>query len=122
MKRSKVMRVIVMLVVLVPVATMLSGCPAGTYGSVVEPEQVAAIVRGKTTKAQLLEALGDPDETTDLGNGKEELLYIQQTVAHHSNWLHSTKSGFWVILSKGVVEAFGERATVPDESHRWWSF
>lgn len=111
-----------MLCVLAPAATLLSGCPAGIYGSVIKPGQVAAIVRGKTTKAQLTELLGDPDQTTDLGNDREEWLYIQQNIAHHSNWLHSTKSGFWVVFNKNIVEAYGERNTVKDESPRWWSF
>ncbi len=116
------MRVIVMLVLLLPAATMLSGCPAGTYGSVVSPEQVAAIVRGKTSKEQLLEVLGDPDKVTNLDSGQEEWLYIQQTVTYHGTWLHSRKSGFWVIFNNNIVEAFGHRATLPDESPRWRSF
>lgn len=112
----------VLLWVLAPLAATLPGCPGGTYGSVIEPEQKAAIVRGKTTKEELLDELGRPDQTTDLGGDREELLYVRETIANHGNWMNSNKTAFWVIINKNVVEAFGERRTPQSPSYIKWPF
>ena len=125
MKSFNIIQVMAMLVILFPMATIISGCPAGTYGSVISPEQRAAIVRGKTTKEEVLRQLGYPDQTIDIGGGKKELSYIQETVASRANyggWGNSTKSQFWIILNNNVVEAFGERSTSKSPSYIKWPF
>jgi hypothetical protein len=56
----------------------VSGCSVGTYGSKVSAEQKAAIVKGQTTKVDLLCELGNPDQKIDLGGGKEQFSYIKE--------------------------------------------
>jgi outer membrane protein assembly factor BamE (lipoprotein component of BamABCDE complex) len=121
-KSPKVLRIALLLAVLTPSATLLSGCPAGVYGNVVKPEQIAAIQRGSTSKARLIDMLGSPDRAVDLGDGREEFWYIKRTVANHSSWLYSTKSGFWVVFNHNIVEAYGERNTVKDDNSHWSFF
>jgi outer membrane protein assembly factor BamE (lipoprotein component of BamABCDE complex) len=120
-RKSKAIGLIAMLAVLTPAAAMLAGC-AGSYGSVIEPEKVAAIIRGKTTKADVLTALGDPDKTTDLGGGKEEFSYVRENVANHGNWFHSDNKALWILFKNNTVEAFGERATIESPKRIGWPF
>lgn len=110
-KLSRLVRALILSAVLLPAATVLSGCPAGTYGSIISPAQVATITRGRTTKAELLRTLGEPDKATQLALGQEELCYVREIIAPHSSWLTSQKTEFWVLLDHNVVVAFGERDT-----------
>ena len=112
---SKTIRLALLSIMLVPSAAILPGCPAGTYGSVITPEQMAVIVRGKTTKAELLSLLGEPDDVKNLGDGKEELSYVRATVGTHYNfgsYGNYTKTETWIILKNNIVEAYGERDTI----------
>jgi len=112
---SKTIRLTLLLIIFAPAAAMLSGCPKGIYGSVVTLEQMRVIVRGKTTKAELLNLLGEPDETKNLGFGKEELSYVRSTVGTHYNfgsYGNYKKTEFWILLKNNIVEAYGERDTL----------
>jgi len=99
------------------VLCVLAGCSAGTYGSTVTPEQRAAIVKGQTTKTDLLRELGNPDQTIDLGDGKEQLSYISETYTTYGVSASATGTEFWVVLTNGVVEDFGERPTTKQPSY-----
>lgn len=123
MKRLKTLRVFMILAVLAPSAATVAGCQGGVFGTKAKPAPQAPLVSGKTTKAEVLRQLGEPDKTADLGKGKEELLYLRESTFTHNSWWHPTKSGFWVVLKNNVVESFGERSTVPDQNtHRLWPF
>jgi len=122
-KRLKNVRVIMMSAMLAVAAATVSGCQGGASGALVKPGQEAAIVSGKTTKAELIKQLGEPDKTTDLGKGKEELLFVHENPAIHGSWFRPGKAGLWVILKNNVVEAFGERKNLQDQNtHRFWPF
>lgn len=115
MKIAKIIRLSLMFFVLLPAVSLISGCPKGIYGSVITQEQMAVIVRGKTTKAELINLIGEPDEVKNLGGGKEEFSYVRATVGTHYNfgsYGNYTKTEFWVILKNNIVEAFGERDTI----------
>ena len=86
-----------------------NGCASHMSGSVVTDQQKAAIINGTTTKTDLLREFGNPDQTLDLGNGKEELSYIREEWGFGARKLSATE--FWVDLNKGVVQDFGERPT-----------
>lgn len=106
-------------------AAMLQGCLPGTHGSIIEPAQRAAIVRGQTTKDQVLNELGSPDDEVDLGGGKEEISYIQETVPNRANFnllRNSSKSQFWILLNNNVVEAYGDRTTDKSPNYFKWPF
>jgi outer membrane protein assembly factor BamE (lipoprotein component of BamABCDE complex) len=112
---SKTMRLALLSIILAPAAAVLPGCPAGTYGSVITPGQMAVIVRGKTTKAELLSLLGEPDDVKNLGGGKEEWSYVRATVGTHYNfgsYGNYTKTETWIILKSNIVEAYGEREAI----------
>jgi outer membrane protein assembly factor BamE (lipoprotein component of BamABCDE complex) len=112
---SKTIRLAIVLIILAPTAAILPGCPAGTYGSVITPDQLAVIVRGKTTKAEVLSVLGEPDDVKNLGGGKEELSYVRATIGTHYNfgsYGNYTKTETWIILKNNIVEAYGERDTI----------
>ena len=111
MGRLQAISTITISVLLVATAVMLSGCPMGTYGSVIKPEQKAAIVKGKTTKVELLRELGNPDQTVDLGGGKEEMSYIREAITSYGIRATSENTEFWILINKEVVEDFGERPT-----------
>lgn len=95
----------------------LTGCPMGTYGSKVSPEQKAAIVKGRTSRADLLRELGNPDQTIDLGNGKEQLSYISEKITSYAVTSSSEGTEFWVVLKDGIVQDFGERPTTKQPSY-----
>ena len=112
---TKTLHLAILLIILAPVATIIPGCPAGTYGSIIELGKQAQIVLGKTTKAQLIQLLGNPDDSRNLGAGKEELAYVRKTISDHYNFFgygNSKKTEFWIVLKNGIVEAYGERATM----------
>jgi outer membrane protein assembly factor BamE (lipoprotein component of BamABCDE complex) len=109
-----------MCAVLLPAAAALSGCAGKKYGNVLDPQEVATIIRGKTTQAEVANRFGDPDKLVDLGGGKQEVSYIREEVNNHGNWFHSNNVAFWLVYKNNVVEAFGERAT-SDEPDRSWS-
>ena len=119
MRKSKAVTLTVMLAVLVPTVATLPSCAGG---NAIEPMQVAAIARGSTTKAEVIQSLGDPDKTTDLGGGKEELLYVREDVANHGNWLHPNYKALWIVCKNNIVEAYGERATDETPKRTWWPF
>jgi hypothetical protein len=96
---------------------LLPGCPAGTYGSKISAEQKAAIVKGKTTKVDLLRELGNPDQTIDVGGGKEQLSYIKEKYTTYGVTASSENTEFWILLSNGVVTDFGERPTTKSTNY-----
>lgn len=97
---------------IVLIATCLCGCATQKFGSKVSDAQKAAIEKGKTTKADVLISLGNPDQTIDLGSGKEELLYIRGSMLYgpYGNKMTNTVE-YWIILDHGVVSDSGERPT-----------
>lgn len=108
MRKSRAIYLTVLLAVLAPAVATLPGC-AGK--GALEPMQIATIVRGRTTKPEVVNSLGDPDKITDLGFGKEEWQYIREAVASHGNWFHADYRAFWIVFKNNVVEAYGEHAT-----------
>ena len=95
----------------------LSGCinMSGEFGSVVTPGQKSAIVNGKTTKTEILQELGDPDQIIDLGNGKQQFSYIRESIWGISGPFGGSGSSryteFFVVFDKDIVSASGERPT-----------
>jgi len=114
---SKSMVTMMTLFVAFPLVLLLSGCPAGTFGSIVTPEQKASIIKGQTTKVDILKELGNPDQAIDLGDGKEQLSYISSAVKTSLIAASSTNTEFWVVLNKGVVEDLGERPTTKEPNY-----
>jgi hypothetical protein len=92
-------------------ALAISGCPIGSGGHPVTPEQQAAIVKGKTTTTQVLQELGEPDQRLDLGNGKEQLSYISEKYTSYAVTSSAEGTEFWIVVKNGVVEDFGQRPT-----------
>ncbi len=117
MKQAGVFKNVGACVVLVLVGLLLPGCPAGTYGSKISAEQRAAIVKGKTTKVDLLRELGNPDQTIDLGGGKEQFSYIREKYTTYGVTASSENTEFWILLSNGVVNDFGERPTTKSTNY-----
>jgi hypothetical protein len=54
----------------------LSGCGASTYGHKIESNAVASIVKGKTTKAALIQMFGQPMQTIIMPDGGRTLYFI----------------------------------------------
>jgi len=100
-----------------PFLWLLAACPAGTYGGLTA-EQKASIVRGKTTRVELLREVGTPDQSIDLGGGKEELSYVREKYTTYGVHATSENTEFWITLDKGVVQDFGERPTT--KSKKWF--
>lgn len=108
-------------VVCIVIAMCAAGCAmstnmGGDYGSVIPEGQKAAIVAGTTTKTQILQELGTPDQRIDLGEGKEQFSYIKETIQTSGTMFNiSTKSNFtefWIVFNgAGVVTDKGERPT-----------
>ena len=99
------------LLVVLSVSLFLYGCYAGTFGSVVTPEQKAKIQVGKTTKVELLRELGTPDQILELGGGKEEFSYIKEAITSYMATAVGKSTEFWLVLDNSVVTDFGERPT-----------
>ena len=109
---SKIIRFAILFMLLTPSAMLLSGCPKGVYGSIITPEQLTQVNRGKSTKQDVIRILGEPDEVRNIGVGQEELSYVRATVGTHYNFLgygNYKKTELWVIIKNNVVEAYGER-------------
>lgn len=94
----------------------------GHAGAVVADAQKAAIVKGKTTRVQILQELGDPTQKIDLGKGKVQFSHVMSTRSSgymtHFKYPFGTDSSnlvkfteFWVIFKKDIVEDFGEKPT-----------
>jgi hypothetical protein len=92
-------------------SAFLAACSAGVTGSVVSPERQAAIIKGKTTKAEILRDLGNPDQKIDLGGGKEQFSYIRQEWGYGLIRASEKRMEFWIVFKSGVVEDFGDRPT-----------
>lgn len=56
-------------------ALLLSGCMNASSGRPIDPEKVALIQKGKTTRAEVEELLGKPEITIMLGDGRRSLSY-----------------------------------------------
>ncbi len=112
MNMSKIIRFAMLFFLLAPSTLLLSGCPKGIYGSVITPEQLSGVVRGKSTKLEVVRILGEPDDEKNFGNGREELSYVRATVGTHYNfggYGNYKKTEFWIMIKNNVVEAYGER-------------
>jgi outer membrane protein assembly factor BamE (lipoprotein component of BamABCDE complex) len=94
----------------------------GKSGAVVSDAQKANIEKGKTTRVQILQELGDPSQKIDLGKGKMQYSYVMST--RSSDYLTPIKhpfgtsasdvikfTEFWIIFKNDIVEDFGEKAT-----------
>lgn len=80
-------------------------------GKIITEGQKNAIVKGKTTKAEILRELGEPDSKEDLGSGKEKFGYHYQKSITSGLMVPTTELttiDFWITFNKGVVEDFGE--------------
>lgn len=117
MKRHRFLRSTITMLSAFACIALLSGCAAGTFGSVVTPEQKASIIKGQTTKVDLLQEMGNPDQTIDLGDGKEQVSYISSAITSTGFSSSNTNTEFWVVLNKGVVEDFGERPTTKEPNY-----
>ncbi len=102
------------LLVSISFAFILNGCISASYGGVNQKQQ-ANILKGKTTKVEILRVIGNPDQTIDLGRGEEELSYVREEYSATS--LTSKNTEFWLKIRNGVVEDFGERPTT--KAHRY---
>lgn len=91
-------------------------------GTKISPEQKADIVKGKTTRVQILQELGDPDQKIDLGKGQLQYSYLQGTkkssLATQFKYSFGGKPSdmvkfteFWVVFKNDVVHDFGEKPT-----------
>lgn len=114
MERKGLIEVVMILVV----AIWLAGCVSmgGDFGSVVTEGQKTAIVKGKTTRTDILRELGNPDQKINLGGGKEQFSYIKETTKTSGvmGLSYSTSSNyteFWIVFDNGIVSDFGERPT-----------
>jgi hypothetical protein len=54
----------------------LSGCGSATYGNRIESNAVATIIKGKTTKAELIQMFGQPMQTIIMPDGGRTLYFI----------------------------------------------
>ena len=99
------------------------GCTrSGEFGSIISDAQKASLIKGKTTKTEVLNEFGNPDQKIDLGNGMEQFSYIKESykatnalVAESST---STFTEFWIVFdSNGVVKNFGERPTTKQPNY-----
>ncbi|MFI3185099.1 MAG: hypothetical protein QX198_03890 [Methylococcaceae bacterium] len=94
-----------------------SGCVTGTYGEVAATFK-NQIAKGKTTKVEVLQELGDPDQRIDLGKGQETFSYIKEVYsANPFSGLQdlgkiNKNTEFWITFDKNDrVVNFGERPT-----------
>jgi hypothetical protein len=99
------------LLLIVCVALFSAACAAGTFGTVITPEQKSNIKIGKTTKVELLKEIGTPDQIIDLGAGKEQFSYISERITTYGVSTTSQNNEFWLVLENGIVKDFGERPT-----------
>lgn len=104
--------------VCIAIAVCAAGCASigGDFGSVIPEGQKAAIVIGATTKTQILQELGNPDQKIDLGDGKEQFSYIKETIQSKAVLMSinskSNYTEFWIVFNAaGVVTDKGERPT-----------
>ena len=88
----------------------VNGC-VSTYGTVPNSFK-SQIVKGKTTKTEVLQKLGNPDQKIDLGQGQEQFSYIkeQYTITGFNTLQKNTE--FWLTFdTNNAVADFGERPT-----------
>jgi len=93
-------------------ATLITGCVS--YGTVLNQFK-SQIVKGKTTKTEVLQKLGNPDQKIDLGQGQEQFSYIKEEYMSNPVSFVSGKSKnteFWLTFdTNNAVADFGERPT-----------
>ena len=83
-------------------ASLLAGCVS--YGRKIDQAKVAEIKTGQTTRSQVIQLIGSPDQITSLGNG--QLMF-------HYMFVRSTPTASTFIP---VVGAFTGGANVQNES------
>ena len=59
-------------------ATVMCGC--ASFGTDITADERAQIIKGKTTKIEVLRQFGNPDQTIKLDRGREEISYIKENV------------------------------------------
>lgn len=64
---------------------VLSGCMSSSSGTPLDPAQVALIVKGKTTRAEVEALLGKPEMTTLLGDGRRMVAYSYNAMSSGVN-------------------------------------
>jgi hypothetical protein len=106
-------------------AIVFAGCVnmSNDYGSVVTQGQKDAIVKGKTTKTEVLQQLGNPDQKIDLGNNKEQFSYIKENVGTKTSLIIPTGSvtsrytEYWIVFENDIVTDTGERPTTKQPNY-----
>jgi len=104
-----------------------SGCVyTSTYGEVAATFK-SQIAKGKTTKVEVLQELGDPDQRIDLGNDQMMFSYIKEVYSYSPNPFTAytqdlgkinKNTEFWIKFDKNdrVVD-FGERPTTKSKKY-----
>ena len=91
-------------------ATVMCGC--ASFGTDITADERAKIIKGKTTKIEVLRQFGNPDQTIKLDRGREEISYIKENVIMGvAPFVKPKNNEFWLQVKNGVVEDFGERET-----------
>lgn len=91
-------------------ATVMCGC--ASFGTDITADERAQIIKGKTTKIEVLRQFGNPDQTIKLDRGREEISYIKENVIMGvAPFVKPKNNEFWLQVKNGVVEDFGERET-----------
>lgn len=96
----------------------VSGCVTATYGEIATTFK-SQITKGKTTKVEVLQELGDPDQRIDLGKDQEMFSYIKEVyfINPVTAWTQdpgklNRNTEFWITFDKNdKVLDFGERPT-----------
>jgi outer membrane protein assembly factor BamE (lipoprotein component of BamABCDE complex) len=114
---KNVMMKVVFVCCFVVFLTTMSGC--ATYMSGAVPDRFKSqVVKGKTTKTDVLQELGNPDQKIDLDNGKQQFSYIKEEYritplsGLSANAGQSKNTEFWLTFdTTGAVVDFGDRPT-----------
>jgi outer membrane protein assembly factor BamE (lipoprotein component of BamABCDE complex) len=92
------------------VIPFLTSCIGIETGAKITPEQQRTLVKGKTTKPEVLNNLGDPHQRIDMESGEEQFSYISNVVNNFGG-ASMSRTEFWVLFKNDVVSDFGERPT-----------
>ena len=119
----KVMTKVVFGCCLVILMATVSGCYSISQGTV-STHFKSQIAKGKTTKVEVLQELGNPDQKIDLGDGKQQFSYIKEEYkitplsCFSSNAGNSQNIEFWLAFdADNTVADFGERPTTKAKNY-----
>lgn len=96
--------------VIISLLLFVVGC--ASFGTDITANERKQIIKGKTTKIEVLRKFGNPDQTVKLDNETEEISYIKENVVIGLAPLVKPKNTeFWLQIKNGIVQDFGERET-----------